>query len=63
MERCYSNVVVGSGGDVTSADIVSGGSNNDAVEGLFFDSTRIGVGGNDARFNIGASSCELLLVM
>ena len=46
-------------GDVTSADIVSGGSNNDATEGLFFESTRIGVGGNDARFNIGASGCEV----
>ena len=53
------NVVVDGSGAVSSAEIVSGGSNNDATEGLFFDSTRIGVGGNDARFNIGASGCEV----
>ena len=53
------NVVVDGSGAVASADIVSGGSNNDATEGLFFESARIGVGGNDARFNIGASGCEV----
>ena len=53
------NVVVSGGGDISSVDIVSGGSNNDATEGLFFESARIGVGNNDARFNIDASSCEV----
>ena len=55
------NVVVSGGGDISSADIVSGGSNNDATEGLFFESARIGAGNNDARFNIAASSCEVAI--